>query len=254
EPIGEAEPDSSDAGECQMGQQQQPKVLDAKCVSVLREMMVSIIAEALYSTSKVAGAGVREHPPPNTPTAGIRAAKQAAVAVAAAQTQTQQTVGDGPTLVREATYAISTLKGLPTQPIVRYLAKEMRAVNGERRRRGLAHNLSRNNSMGHMRHHQFSYQTQQPPLPPLPPMPVAAPAVPHNAHHSGSSASSTHAPAVHDAAAIEHNRVRRNNNSHWQTPMLKQEAGTTTAATALQTILSADEAAVLQTIPAADLS
>ncbi|KAJ2825724.1 hypothetical protein GGI24_003083 [Coemansia furcata] len=254
EPIGEAEPDSSEAGECQMGQQQ-PKVLDAKCVSVLREMMVSIIAEALYSTSKVAGAGVREHPPPNTPTAGIRAAKQAAVAVAAAQTQTQQTVGDGPTLVREATYAISTLKGLPTQPIVRYLAKEMRAVNGERRRRGLAHNLSRNNSMGHMRHHQFSYQTQQqPPLPPLPPMPVAAPAVPHNAHHSGSSASSTHAPAINDGAAIEHNRVRRNNNSHWQTPMLKQEAGTTAAATALQTILSADEAAVLQTMPATDLS
>ncbi|KAJ2866119.1 hypothetical protein GGH94_001738 [Coemansia aciculifera] len=236
----------------------QPKVLDAKCVSVLREMMASIIAEALYSTSKVAATGVKEHPPPNTPTAGIRAAKQAAAAVAA-QTQTQQTVVDGP-LVREASYAISTLKGLPTQPIVRYLAKEMRAVNGERRRRGLAHNLSRNNSMGHMRHHhhQFPYQTQ-PPLPPLPPMPAPAvpQAVPHNnAYHSGSSASSTnHAPgaAVHDGLAFEHNRVRRNN-SHWQTPMLKQDA-VAAAATVLQPILSADEDAMVQQTPMpADLS
>ncbi|KAJ2262900.1 hypothetical protein GGI01_001173 [Coemansia sp. RSA 376] len=223
-----------------------PKVLDAKCVSVLREMMASIIAEALYSTSKVAATGVKEHPPPNTPTAGIRAAKQAAVA--AVQTQTQQTAVDGPLVVREASYAISTLKGLPTQPIVRYLAKEMRAVNGERRRRGLAHNLSRNNSMGHMRHHQFSYQTQ-PPLPPLPPMPVpAVPQVPH-VYHSGSSASSTnHAAAAVDA--IEHNRVRRNN-SHWQTPMLKQEA-TTVVPPLLQPILSADED-IVQSTPA-DLS
>ncbi|KAJ2451846.1 hypothetical protein GGI03_006828 [Coemansia sp. RSA 2337] len=223
-----------------------PKVLDAKCVSVLREMMASIIAEALYSTSKVAATGVKEHPPPNTPTAGIRAAKQAAVA--AVQTQTQQTAVDGPLVVREASYAISTLKGLPTQPIVRYLAKEMRAVNGERRRRGLAHNLSRNNSMGHMRHHQFSYQTQ-PPLPPLPPMPVpAVPQVPH-VYHSGSSASSTnHAAAAVDA--IEHNRVRRNN-SHWQTPMLKQEA-TTVVPPLLQPILSADED-IVQSMPA-DLS
>ncbi|KAJ1670387.1 hypothetical protein GGF38_001563 [Coemansia sp. RSA 25] len=254
--AAETESALTETGMCQAAGQQQPKVLDAKCVSVLREMMASIIAEALYSTSKVAAAGIKEQPPPNTPTAGIRAAKQAAAAVAAQQqTQTQaltqqqqqQTAIDGP-LVREATFAISTLKGLPTQPIIRYLTKEMRAVNGERRRRGLAHNLSRNNSMGHLRHHQFSYQTQQPPLPPLPPMPVvaaaAAPVVPataamlHNAAcHSGSSTSSTsHAPIaaaaaaaasaaapVNDGLTFEHNRTRRNNNSHQQTPMPKQQ-------------------------------
>ncbi|KAJ2488399.1 hypothetical protein IWW37_004833 [Coemansia sp. RSA 2050] len=247
--AGEGELDASEAGAGQLAPPQ-PRVLDAKCVSVLREMMASIIAEALYSTSKVAAVGVREHPPPNTPTTGIRANKQSA---AAGQTQTQQTAVDGPILVREAGYAISTLKGLPTQPIVRYLAKEMRVANGERRRRGLAHNLSRNNSMGHMRHHhhQFPYQTQQqPPLPPLPPMPAVAPAAAavlhnHNAYHSGSSASSANpapaaAGAVHDGVAFEQNRERRSN-SHWQAPMLKQETAV------LQTILSADEALVQQT-------
>ncbi|KAJ2743963.1 hypothetical protein GGI20_003344 [Coemansia sp. BCRC 34301] len=215
----------------------QPKVLDGKCVSVLRDMMASIIAEALYSTSKVAAVGVKEQPPPNTPTAGIRAAKQAAVVVAA-QTQTPgqtlaQHAATDVSLVREATFAISTLKGLPTQPIVRYLAKEMRTANGERRRRGLAHNLSRNNSMGHLRHHhQFPYQAQQPPLPPLPLMPAVVPAaavaaaaaLPHNynvACHSGSSSSASstsHAPIL----AGEQNRVRRNNTRR-QTPMPKQQ-------------------------------
>ncbi|KAJ2703004.1 hypothetical protein H4218_000502 [Coemansia sp. IMI 209128] len=261
ESAGDGELDVPEAGVGQLAPPQ-PRVLDAKCVSVLREMMASIIAEALYSTSKVAAVGVREHPPPNTPTTGIRANKQAASIV---QSQTQQTAADGPVLVREAGYAISTLKGLPTQPIVRYLAKEMRVANGERRRRGLAHNLSRNNSMGHMRHHhhQFPYQTQQqPPLPPLPPMPAVAPAAApqaappnHNAYHSGSSASSANpAPgAAHDGLTFEHNRERRNN-SHWQPPMLKQEAAV------LQTILSADEALVQQTplattmAAAADLS
>ncbi|KAJ2890985.1 hypothetical protein GGI21_005989, partial [Coemansia aciculifera] len=165
-----------------------PKVLDAKCVSVLRDMMASIIVEALYSTSKVAVAttGIKEQPLPNTPAvAGTRAAKQAVAAQQnpnQTQTLAQQAAAaavDASALVGEATFAISTLKGLPTQPILRYLAKEMRVVNGERRRRGLAHNLSRNNSMGHLRHHPFTYQTQQqqPPLPPLPPMPPAAPAV-----------------------------------------------------------------------------
>ncbi|KAJ2772150.1 hypothetical protein GGI18_004912 [Coemansia linderi] len=247
ESAGDGELDVPEAGVGQLAPPQ-PRVLDAKCVSVLREMMASIIAEALYSTSKVAAVGVREHPPPNTPTTGIRANKQAA---SIAQSQTQQTAADGPILVREAGYAISTLKGLPTQPIVRYLAKEMRVANGERRRRGLAHNLSRNNSMGHMRHHhhQFPYQTQQqPPLPPLPPMPAVAPAAApqaappnHNAYHSGSSGSSANpAPgAAHDGLTFEHNRERRNN-SHWQPPMLKQEAAV------LQTILSADEALVQQ--------
>ncbi|KAJ2007840.1 hypothetical protein GGI04_001367 [Coemansia thaxteri] len=169
------------AGGAGSGETPQAKVLDAKCVGVLREMMASIIADALYSTSRVAVAGKEQQAlPNNTPTGGnINRAKQAAiqaqpvpmtataVVAAAAAAAAGTATADGPA-AREAGYAIATLKGLPTQPIIRYLTKEMRAVNGERRRRGLAHNLSRNNSIGHLRHHhnQFPFHTQQPPLPP----------------------------------------------------------------------------------------
>ncbi|KAJ2848224.1 hypothetical protein IWW36_003428 [Coemansia brasiliensis] len=123
------------------------QLLSVEHVDMLRDMMASIIIDALYSMNRVAAS--KEHPPPNTPTGAARPRQQDHA-------------------VREPfSYAISTLKGLPTQPIIRYLTKEMRVVNGERRRRGLAHNLSRNNSMGHLRHPQYMYQVA-PPVPPLP--------------------------------------------------------------------------------------
>ncbi|KAJ1865389.1 Mitochondrial distribution and morphology protein 35 [Coemansia sp. RSA 989] len=123
------------------------QLLSVEHVEMLREMMASIIIDALYSMNRVAAS--KEHPPPNTPTGAARPRQQDHAA-------------------REPfSYAISTLKGLPTQPIIRYLTKEMRVVNGERRRRGLAHSLSRNNSMGHLRHPQYMYQVA-PPVPPLP--------------------------------------------------------------------------------------
>ncbi|KAJ2782632.1 hypothetical protein H4R18_002152 [Coemansia javaensis] len=147
-----------------------PRMLDPECTETLREMMANIIIDALYAMNKVAPS--KEQPPPNTPAAGAGLARPD-------QTQQQQQQQQQIPAPHPVSYAISTLKGLPTQPIIRYLAKEMRVVNADhyqqqRRRRGLAHNLSRNNSMGHLRHHHQQQQQQQqymyqvPPVPPLP--------------------------------------------------------------------------------------
>ncbi|PIA17413.1 hypothetical protein COEREDRAFT_86046 [Coemansia reversa NRRL 1564] len=136
-----------------------PKVLGSESAAVLREMMASIIIDALYSMNRVAP--VKDQPP-NTPTGIVR------------PRQDQHHAARG----EPVSYALSTLKGLPTQPILRYLTKEMRVVNAElhqRRRhqqhqqnqRGLVHNLSRNSSVGHLRHPQYMYQAP-PPVPPLP--------------------------------------------------------------------------------------
>ncbi|KAJ2826823.1 hypothetical protein IWW50_002183, partial [Coemansia erecta] len=119
---------------------EEPGELSPGHVDALRDVMVSIITDALYSMNRMAA--TKEHQP------------------SAARPRAEP--------VREPySYAISTLKGLPTQPIIRYLTKEMRVVNGERRRRGLATTLSRNNSVGHLRHPQYMYQVP-PPVPPLP--------------------------------------------------------------------------------------
>ncbi|KAJ2800830.1 hypothetical protein H4R21_003019, partial [Coemansia helicoidea] len=121
------------------------------CAAELRDMMASIIIDALYAMNKVAPS--KEHPPPNTPTGTARAR------------QDQLHAAREP-----VSYALSTLKGLPTQPIIRYLAREMRVGHADqhhRRRRGLAHNLSRNGSVTHLRHPQYNMY-QVPPLPPLP--------------------------------------------------------------------------------------
>ncbi|KAJ1906743.1 hypothetical protein LPJ81_001180 [Coemansia sp. IMI 209127] len=160
-----ADASGSDAGAAGAKTEQPTrKVLDKGCAHVLREMMASIITDALYSTSKIVVA--KEQTTPSSPTGAVRARQEQ---------QTQPQTQDQPQTQtsREVSYAISTLKGLPTQPIVRYLNKEMRVANyndqQHRRRRGLAHNLSRNNSMGHLRHQQYLQQQQQhPPVPPLP--------------------------------------------------------------------------------------
>ncbi|KAJ2390143.1 hypothetical protein H4S02_002015, partial [Coemansia sp. RSA 2611] len=143
------------------------RVLAATHVDALKEIMASIIIDALYSMNRVAA--VKEHPPPNTPTGRARQEHAA----------------------REPfSYAISTLKGLPTQPIVRYLTREMRVANGDRRRRGLAHTLSRNNSVGHLRHPQYMYQV----APPVPPLPLPSESKPSSKH-------SVDRPAVDSAVA-----------------------------------------------------
>ncbi|KAJ2175650.1 hypothetical protein GGF45_003813 [Coemansia sp. RSA 551] len=99
-------------------------------VEALQDTMCSIITDALYSANRVV---------PNKENTRVRAEPRA----------------------EPYSFAVSTLKGLPTQPIVRYLTREMRVANS--RRRGLA-TLSRNTSMGHMRHPIY----QVPPVPPLP--------------------------------------------------------------------------------------
>ncbi|KAJ2500095.1 hypothetical protein GGH96_002964 [Coemansia sp. RSA 1972] len=99
-------------------------------VEELQDTMSSIITDALYSANRVV---------PNKETTRVRAEPRA----------------------EPYSFAVATLKGLPTQPIVRYLTREMRVANS--RRRGLA-TLSRNTSMGHMRHPIY----QVPPVPPLP--------------------------------------------------------------------------------------
>ncbi|KAJ2723824.1 hypothetical protein GGI07_002363 [Coemansia sp. Benny D115] len=81
------------------------RLLDTNYVYLLRDMMASIITEALYSTSPVAAN--KDHQPQATTGNGTTRQKT--------ETAGQDTV-----------YAISTLKGLPTQSIVRYLSKEMR--------------------------------------------------------------------------------------------------------------------------------
>ncbi|KAJ1772042.1 hypothetical protein LPJ74_001777 [Coemansia sp. RSA 1843] len=162
-----ADADASNAGATdEKSEQPVRKVLDKGCAHVLREMMASIITDALYSTSKIILP--KEQATPGSPTGAVRAKPDHQ-----AQVQAQDQPQPQPQTSREVNYAISTLKGLPTQPIVRYLNKEMRIANyndHQRRRRGLAHNLSRNNSMGHLRHQQFlqQQQQQQPPVPPLP--------------------------------------------------------------------------------------
>ncbi|KAJ1724900.1 hypothetical protein LPJ53_000898 [Coemansia erecta] len=201
-----------------------PKLLDATYVHVLRDMMANIITEALYSTSKVALN--KENPMPSSPT-GTRA-------------KTDQPA-------QEAVYAISTLKGLPTQSIVRYLAKEMRTANGDRRRRGFAHNLSRNNSIGHLRphHHQYPFQQQQqPPVPPLPNHPQQQQHGQNNGVASNNDGSSDHpkigrgsytrqTPAPKHAVAAAHDHG---------TIATAATAGQNTTATAiLHPILSGDE-------------
>ncbi|KAJ2803647.1 hypothetical protein H4R20_002807 [Coemansia guatemalensis] len=161
-----------------------PKVLGAESAAALRQMMASIIIDALYSLNRVAP--VKDQPP-NTPTGTGRTR----------QDQHHAPRGE------PVSYALSTLKGLPTQPIIRYLTKEMRVVNAEmqqRRRhqqhqqhqRGLAHNLSRNNSMGHMRHPQYMYQAP----PPVPPLPLPA------ANSAGSSDAGPH----HGASKPQHSQ------------------------------------------------
>ncbi|KAI8326343.1 hypothetical protein GQ54DRAFT_294815 [Martensiomyces pterosporus] len=144
------------------------KVLSSECVKVLGEMMSSMVTEALYSMSKVS---INKDPSLATGTH----AKQDQQLHQQQQQQQQTTQTAAAALAstshypaREAQYALSTLKGLHTQPIIRYLNREMRVANSERRRRGLAHNLSRNSSISHLRqqhHHQYQ---NQPPLPPLP--------------------------------------------------------------------------------------
>ncbi|KAJ2613308.1 hypothetical protein H4S08_002281 [Coemansia sp. RSA 1365] len=161
-----------------------PKVLGAESAGVLREMMASIIIDALYSMNRVAP--VKDQPP-NTPTGIVR------------PRQDQHHAARG----ESVSYALSTLKGLPTQPILRYLTKEMRVVNAElhqRRRhqqhqqnqRGLVHNLSRNNSVGHLRHPQYMYQAP----PPVPPLPLPA----------ANSAGSSDAGPYHGAAKPQHSQ------------------------------------------------
>ncbi|KAJ2549603.1 hypothetical protein EV175_004384, partial [Coemansia sp. RSA 1933] len=100
------------------------RVLDRECAHVLREMMASIITDALYSTSKIVLA--KEQAMPSSPTGGgaVRTKQQ----TQQDQQQTQAQQGQGQEQVvqqpqtqtsKEASLAISTLKGLPTQPIVR---------------------------------------------------------------------------------------------------------------------------------------
>ncbi|KAJ2709707.1 hypothetical protein H4R19_004117 [Coemansia spiralis] len=166
-----------------------PVVLGAECAADLREMMASIIVDALYAMNKVAPSK-EQPPPPNTPTGTARAR------------QDQHHVGREP-----VSYAISTLKGLPTQPIIRYLAREMRVVHADhhhhhqqRRRRGLAHNLSRNSSANHLRHPQYTMY-QAPPLPPLPHQPLPGADTPSHGrsdsgHDSGPLTISAAAPGL----------------------------------------------------------
>ncbi|KAJ1855951.1 hypothetical protein GGH12_001255 [Coemansia sp. RSA 1822] len=99
-------------------------------VNALQDTMCCIITDALYSANRVV---------PNKENVRARAEPRA----------------------EPYSFAVATLKGLPTQPIVRYLTREMRVANS--RRRGLG-TLSRNTSMGHMRHPIY----QVPPVPPLP--------------------------------------------------------------------------------------
>ncbi|KAJ2079880.1 hypothetical protein H4R24_003479 [Coemansia sp. RSA 988] len=174
-----------------------PKVLGAESAAALREMMASIIIDALYSMNRVAP--VKDQPP-NTPTGTGRAR----------QDQHHAPRGE------PVSYALSTLKGLPTQPIIRYLTKEMRVVNAEmhqRRRhqqhqqhqRGLAHNLSRNNSMSHLCHPQYMYQAP----PPVPPLPLPA------ANSTGSSDAGPH----HGASKPQHSQDSSHNHqtlSHYK--------------------------------------
>ncbi|KAI9503659.1 hypothetical protein BX070DRAFT_138554 [Coemansia spiralis] len=244
----------------------QRRVLDGGCVNVLRDMMASIIADALYSTSKMVLA--KEHAAPGSPT-GTGRTKQQEQQGQEQQQQSQQQLQQG---AREVAYAISTLKGLPTQPIVRYLNKEMRVVcsndHHQRRRRGLAHNLSRNSSMGHIRHHhhQFLHQHlhQQQPVPPLPHQ-MTAPQQ-HGGGNNGegaggesstSSASNNNnnidvgaAAHGHEIAWYEQQQTKARRGSVRQTPAAKQAGiaatninnGTgTTLAAMLQPILSGDE-------------
>ncbi|KAJ1820051.1 hypothetical protein LPJ75_001036 [Coemansia sp. RSA 2598] len=196
-----------------------PRLLDGSYVHVLREMMANIIAEALYSTCKVAVNKETLSPKSEQPQ------------LPPAQQQQQP--------MHEAAFAISTLKGLPTQSIVRYLTKEMRTANGDRRRRGFAHNLSRNNSIGHLRHHhhhQYQYQQPQPPVPPLP----------HQAHNNHqSTVASSNISSNNTDGTGDQPRNRRGSYTK-QTPLPKNDRGipvgpSEALATVLQPILSGDE-------------
>ncbi|KAJ2854172.1 hypothetical protein J3B02_002805 [Coemansia erecta] len=212
--------------------QASPKLLDGSYAHVLREMMVNIIAEALYSTCKVA---VSKETLPPSPTTGVVRAKSDQPQQSSAQ------ASQTPQAPQEAAFAISTLKGLPTQSIVRYLTKEMRTANGDRRRRGFAHNLSRNNSIGHLRHHhhhhQFQYQQPQPPVPPLP----------NQAHNNNyqSAAASSNVSSKNTDGISDQPKNRRGSYTK-QTPLPKNDRRifaepNETVATALQPILSGDE-------------
>ncbi|KAJ1948870.1 hypothetical protein FBU59_001400 [Linderina macrospora] len=150
-----------------------PRLLDPDCAKVIGKMMQDIIVEALYSKWEIPGEPHTTNTPPTAAAEAVPATTATAATVTGGGGARSKSHGLG---IEGSQYVVATLKGRPTRPIVRYLAREMKVVNtAERRRRGRERNMSRNPSLGHLRFQQaVQQQAMQHPLPPLPPQPPQA--------------------------------------------------------------------------------
>ncbi|KAJ1966400.1 hypothetical protein GGI12_000110 [Dipsacomyces acuminosporus] len=182
------------------------KVLDSMCAQTLSNMMSKMIADVLYSTCQVA----------TTNESDMDEQLQMPNAQSAAAAGQQDD--------NQAFHALSTLKSMHAQPIVRYLNREMRVANTERRRRGFGHNLSRNSSISHLRqHHHLGQYQNQPPLPPLPQQVMQL----NNNNNNTAATASQHSSSSGEASKAQ--------------ATTKAEIAATQGTAALSTIFSADE-------------